>query len=141
MLELLCKEEVWEWNLPLTRPKAMPEPVPTRAGKVLRLAATSSPPFPGLGCLVLKSKTKSSSLERIVKRSAALTVLVESHQWVLVGGCLRIGKLKLGSQTERLGSLNIARSSLSERSESQDGRDGSNGELHCDGSCYKCEFV
>ena len=56
-------------------------------------------------------------------------------------GLLRIGKLKLGSQTERLRSLNIARSSLSERSESQDGRDGSNGELHCDGSCYKCEFV
>lgn len=38
------------------KPTAIPEPVPTRAGKVLRLAAIRSPPFPPMPLLVGSSK-------------------------------------------------------------------------------------
>lgn len=51
----------------------MPEPVPTKAGKVLRLAAISSPPLPGLAWGVLKSKTNCLSSGRRAKRSTAVS--------------------------------------------------------------------
>jgi len=49
----------------------MPDPAPTSAGNVLRLAAKRSPPLPPLPFSWLKSKTKSSFLGRSLKRSEA----------------------------------------------------------------------
>ena len=56
-------------------PTAMPEPVPTSAGKVLRLAAMRSPPLPPLpfSAGLPKSKTNWLSFGRRAKRSAAVS--------------------------------------------------------------------
>lgn len=57
------------------KPTAMPEPVPTRAGKVLRFAAMRSPPFPSLPLRagLPKSKTNWLSFGRSAKRSTAVS--------------------------------------------------------------------
>ena len=56
-------------------PTAIPAPVPTRAGNVLRLAAIKSPPLPPLPLSAgfPKSKTKSELEGRRAKRSTAVS--------------------------------------------------------------------
>lgn len=65
-------------------PTAMPAPVPTRAGNVLRFAAVTTPPLPW-GTLPGRSEIlKSSSLFRMSKRSEALSselgTLFQGHE-------------------------------------------------------------
>ncbi len=58
--------------LRITMPTAALEPLPTRAGNVLRSAITSVPPWPMSPCGWLKLKMNSASSDRSAMRSAAL---------------------------------------------------------------------
>jgi len=70
---------------PFKKPTAMPDPVPTRAGKVMRLAAMRSPPFPPLSfnAGLLKANLNCSSFGRRVNRSAAVSA--RNSCWVRLG--------------------------------------------------------
>ena len=119
--------------LPSIRPTAMPEFVPTRAGKVLRLAAMSWPPAPGEGCSWLKSKTKYESSGRRVKRSAALKGVLVDVSLVRSQGeeDLRVCQLELGCQAELRGATSqVTGSGGCEGGEGQDGGGDRSSEKH-----------
>src|SRR4051794_32851438 len=70
----------------------MPDPVPTRAGKVFRFAATRSPPAPPLPFKagLLKSKMKFLLSGRSVKRSAATSASESCAVRERAGGAVRL---------------------------------------------------